>query len=157
MIRGMKVEKAYGICSHGRQSFFVLLLAAAVLLFGWSGRTLAEAAAPDSLMPLVGGALVHAGEHKWQETAAELEKFETEWRKLNAPSGEAAGSVASALAEAKKAVTDAASKPDEAYQADQGGRRFRRSRSEKRVESGRETSGRRAASHLAADTDGHTA
>ncbi|SCW74219.1 high-affinity iron transporter [Paenibacillus tianmuensis] len=68
-------------------------------------------------MPLVGGALVHAGEHKWQETAAELEKFEAEWRKLNALSGEAADSVASALADAKKAVTDAASKPNEAYQS----------------------------------------
>ncbi|WP_054976963.1 FTR1 family protein [Paenibacillus sp. A3] len=117
MIRWMKVEKAYGLRSHGRQSFFVLLLAAAVLLLGWSGRTLAEASAPDSLMPLVGGALVHAGEHKWQETAVELEKFEAEWRKMNSPSGEAADSVASALTEAKKAVTDAASKPDEAYQA----------------------------------------
>ncbi|MFB6366334.1 hypothetical protein ACFCP7_20145 [Paenibacillus elgii] len=118
MSRRMKREKAYGIRTPHRQSFFVFLLAAAVLLFGWGGRsTLAEAAVPDSLMPLVGGALVHAGEHKWQETAAELEKFEAEWRELNAPSGEAANSVASALAEAKKAVTDAASKPDEAYQA----------------------------------------
>ncbi|WP_127487746.1 hypothetical protein [Paenibacillus ehimensis] len=117
MSRRTKRGKAYGIRSHGKQSFLVLLLAVAVLLFGWSGRTLAEAAASDSLMPLVGGALVHAGEHKWQETAAELEKFEAEWRKLNAPSGEAADSVASALAEAKKAMTVAASKPDEAYEA----------------------------------------
>ncbi|KZE79179.1 iron permease [Paenibacillus elgii] len=117
MTRWMNMENACGIRSHGRQRFFVLLLAAAMLLFGWSGRTLANAAAPDSLMPLVGGALVHAGEHKWQETASELEKFEAEWRKQNASSGEAADSVASALAEAKKAVNDAASKPDEAYEA----------------------------------------
>lgn len=59
----------------------------------------------ESLLPLVGGALVEAGGGNWDEASAELEKFEALWKLIDsAPSDEATAGVAEALAAAKEAV-----------------------------------------------------
>ncbi len=64
-----------------------------------------KSAASDSLLPLVGGALVEAGGGNWDEASAELEKFEAAWGSIDsAPAGEAAAAVSEALTAAKEAV-----------------------------------------------------
>jgi high-affinity iron transporter len=96
-----------------------IVLAILVMFFSLEGRGWAETAGADKnqLMPLIGGALVEAGQHHWDKAAAELKQFETLWKTLNLPSSAGADSITSAIAEANTALTDADAHPDQAYQA----------------------------------------
>lgn len=77
----------------------------------------AAVAAVDQLMPLAGGALVHAGQRDWEAAAMELAQYAAAWQAQGAsPSAEAAA-VGAALAEAQKALAGAAAKPEAAYAA----------------------------------------
>ncbi|MDU2241379.1 MAG: FTR1 family protein [Paenibacillus sp.] len=89
-----------------------LLLA---ILLAFAGLTPGTAAAEDSqaakteqaesLLPLVGGALVEVGAGHWDRAAAELSDFGTAWSNLDpAPSGDAASGISAALEEAVKAI-----------------------------------------------------
>lgn len=89
-----------------------LLLA---ILLAFAGLTPGTAAAEDSqaakteqaesLLPLVGGALVEVGAGRWDRAAAELANFKAAWSDLDpAPSGDAASGISAALEEAVKAI-----------------------------------------------------
>jgi high-affinity iron transporter len=89
-----------------------LLLA---ILLAFAGLTPGTAAAEDSqaakteqaesLLTLVGGALVEVGAGHWDRAAAELSDFGTAWSNLDpAPSGDAASGISAALEEAVKAI-----------------------------------------------------
>ncbi|NGQ94960.1 FTR1 family iron permease [Brevibacillus sp. SYP-B805] len=97
------------------------LLLAALLFLTVGGRSWAAESQPDQavkqLMPMAGGALVHAGQKDWTQAARDLEQFEAHWKALNAPASALADGVNAALAEAKQALPNAESSPDLAYQA----------------------------------------
>ncbi|TBL79829.1 FTR1 family iron permease [Paenibacillus thalictri] len=97
----------------------LFILAAAVFLMQWTGAAWADSKdnKTDALFPLVGGALVEAGEHHWPNAAGDIEKFEAAWKQLQLPSSAAVDQVTAALAAAKKALVEAEAKPDAAYQA----------------------------------------
>lgn len=89
-----------------------LLLA---ILLAFAGLTPGTAVAKDSqaakteqaesLLPLVGGALVEVGAGRWDRAAAELADFKAAWSDLDpAPSGDAASGISAALEEAAKAI-----------------------------------------------------
>lgn len=88
----------------------VVLLFVAVsllLLLSVGGRSLAVAAeesAIKDLLPLTGGALVHAGQKDWKQAAGELGEFETKWKALNPPDSELVRNVTEALAVVKQAI-----------------------------------------------------
>ncbi|MFD1178265.1 FTR1 family protein [Paenibacillus puldeungensis] len=87
----------------------VILLCCMLLLIGVSPAMAADekntSAGLDSLLPLVGGALVEAGAGGWEKASAELTEFENLWNKLEpAPSGETAEEIANTLKAAKEAV-----------------------------------------------------
>ncbi|MCS7463474.1 FTR1 family protein [Paenibacillus doosanensis] len=92
----------------------ILLLLA---LLAPSVRAAAENSELEKLLPIVGGALVEAGDRHWDEASKELEQFEAQWSLLKAPSSALADQVSAAAAEAKKALGNAQQQPDEAYQA----------------------------------------
>ncbi|NHN33401.1 FTR1 family iron permease [Paenibacillus agricola] len=79
----------------------------------------AVAAAPqvESLLPITGGAIVHAGQQDWPEAAKELAQFEAEWQAIAPSASVLSGNVDAALAAAQRALKDAAAQPDQAYQA----------------------------------------
>lgn len=110
----MSNNRLAGGCSKWGAVLAVLLLLTG--LYGSRGAQAAEAS-PERLLPLVGGALVEAGERHWPRTNEELELFDTEWKALQAPGSDLAGQVASALTAAKTALAEAEIKPDAAYQA----------------------------------------
>ncbi|WP_178021072.1 FTR1 family protein [uncultured Paenibacillus sp.] len=59
----------------------------------------------DSLLPLVGGALVEVGAGRWDRAAAELADFKAAWSNLEtASAGDAASGISAALEEAGKAI-----------------------------------------------------
>ncbi|MGG6311773.1 FTR1 family iron permease [Paenibacillus macerans] len=87
----------------------LLLLCLAVFHAGSTSRAVAasqqDAAAHDSLLPLVGGALVEAGAGNWDQASADLAEFEAAWNNLKpAPAGETASGISASLAAAKGAL-----------------------------------------------------
>ncbi|MEK3723899.1 FTR1 family iron permease [Paenibacillus sp. FSL H8-0034] len=91
-----------------------------LLLLSVGGRSLAAAAeesAIKDLLPLTGGALVHAGQKDWKQAAGELGEFETKWKALNLPDSELVRNVTDALAVVKQAIGEADGKPELVYQA----------------------------------------
>jgi high-affinity iron transporter len=96
-----------------------IVMAAILVFLMFEGRGLAEAANDDlsQLMPIAGGALVEAGQHHWDKAAAELGQFEAIWKMLGLSSAAGADKISAAIAETKKALTDADANPDKAYQA----------------------------------------
>lgn len=77
----------------------------------------AAEATPDQLLPLVGGALVEAGQQHWPKANEELELFDAQWKGLQARDSDLTDQVTKALTEAKMAMVEAEGKPDAAYQA----------------------------------------
>lgn len=88
----------------------IILLCCIMLLAGIAPRVMAaeeknSSSGLDSLLPLVGGALVEAGSGGWDKASAELTEFESLWNKLEpAPTGETATEVANTLKAAKEAI-----------------------------------------------------
>ncbi|WP_322908100.1 FTR1 family protein [Paenibacillus campi] len=74
----------------------------------------AAAAQPDAndLLPIVGSALVDAGQQKWQDANAELNQFASGWAKLDTSAlPQQAAAVNTALAAAQQALQQADSQP----------------------------------------------
>jgi high-affinity iron transporter len=98
-----------------------LLVAVSLLLFlSAGGKSLAVAAeepAIKDLLPIAGGALVHAGQKDWRQAAGELGEFDAKWKGLNPPDSELVRNVNDALAVVKQALGEAQNKPEPAYQA----------------------------------------
>jgi high-affinity iron transporter len=96
----------------------------AILLACWfvlSGAVAAQAepqasAVQDQLMPLIGGALVEAGQSHWGQAAEEIGQFEQLWTK-EAGNSQTAAEVTEAVKNAKRALQKADSQPDQAKQA----------------------------------------
>src|SRR5262249_26025828 len=68
----------------------------------------------EQLLPLVGSALVDAGQQKWTEALASVQEAEQIWASLDADGSETAADVNSAIAQANKALEKAAADPDKA-------------------------------------------
>jgi len=95
-------------------SVFVLLI---IMLGNSAVYTFAEgdkAAELDRLLPLVGGALVEAGQGKWKEAAAHVDDASAKWKQLKPASTKESAAVDSALAGAVKALTAPESDADAA-------------------------------------------
>lgn len=94
--------------------FFVLM----ILMLGSSGLyTFAEGAQStelDRLLPLVGGALVEAGQGKWKEAAAHIDDASAKWKQLEPAATKESAAVDSALAGAIKALAAPESDADAA-------------------------------------------
>lgn len=72
----------------------------------------------DELLPLVGSALVDAGQQKWSDAQSELDSFTTAWKALDTSAAPTeAGEVNSALAAAQTALDQASSDPKTATSA----------------------------------------
>lgn len=104
--------------------FCALLLPALLLPLFPAETTAAETerdtAAADigpTLLPLVGGALVEARDGHWDEAAAELDRFEAQWKTLPPPETPLAQDVSTALTEAKQALAAGQATPEEAHAA----------------------------------------
>ncbi|WP_036745748.1 FTR1 family iron permease [Paenibacillus sp. UNC451MF] len=95
------------------------LMIAALLFMPFAGKAWAAEVDPaiEKLMPLIGGALVEAGDKHWDGAAKELELFESQWKQLQLPKSALYDNVSSAMAEAKQALKDASAKPDAVYPA----------------------------------------
>ncbi|WP_282941467.1 FTR1 family protein [Paenibacillus sp. RC67] len=95
------------------------LMIAALLFVPFAGKGWAAEVDPDieKLMPLIGGALVEAGDQHWSEAAKELDLFEVQWKQIQSPKSALYDNVTSTMAEAKLAIKDASSKPDAVYPA----------------------------------------
>lgn len=95
-------------------SFFVLM----IVMLGSSGLyTFAEDAQSselDRLLPLVGGALVEAGQGKWKEAAAHIDDASAKWKQLEPAATKESAAVDSALAGAVKALAAPESDADAA-------------------------------------------
>ncbi|SFL35831.1 high-affinity iron transporter [Paenibacillus sp. 1_12] len=99
---------------------FLFMTVSLLLLLALGGRGFAAAvddSAIKELLPLTGGALVHAGQKDWKQAAGELEELQVKWKALNPPDSELTRNVNDALAVAKQALGEAEGKPDPAYQA----------------------------------------
>lgn len=93
-------------------AFFLLL---ASLLQGTAAAAgESRQAEVDRLLPLVGSALVDAGQQEWTKALASVQEAENIWSSLNAGSTDAATDVNSAIAQANKALTEAESDPEKA-------------------------------------------
>jgi high-affinity iron transporter len=64
-----------------------------------------QAAELDRLLPLVGGALVEAGQGKWKEAAAHIDDASAKWKQLKPAATKESAAVDSAIAGAVKALT----------------------------------------------------
>ena len=73
-----------------------------------------QAAELDRLLPLVGGALVEAGQGKWAEATLHIEEAAAKWKQLEHESTKEAAAVDSALAGAAKALSASETDPDTA-------------------------------------------
>lgn len=91
-----------------------ILLITIVILLTAQGRVWAatDQAELGKLLPLVGGALVAAGEHDWKQASTDVDQFEVLWQALKPPASQLTDDVASALIEAKQALKEAETKPE---------------------------------------------
>jgi high-affinity iron transporter len=100
---------------------FRILMTALFLLSSFHSRAWAAAdtqsASEERLLPIIGGALVAAGEHQWIKAAEELVLFENEWKGMKFPALADPAKVNSALTETKQALVDAEQHPDSTFQA----------------------------------------
>jgi len=95
----------------------VLLFAAAA---GRAGAEPAELSPADRLLPLVGDALVQAGDKHWPEVSKDLEKLEAAWKEAASAAPGSSSAVPAALSKAKDALKTADTHPEEAYAAISG-------------------------------------
>ncbi|MBB6638497.1 FTR1 family iron permease [Cohnella thailandensis] len=100
---------------RGLRGFALALLLAFSLLPAVAGAA-DDSGRPeaDRLLPLVGSALVDAGQSEWKEALAEVQEAERIWAGLKAEGSEAAADVNSAIAQANKALADAETDPEKA-------------------------------------------
>lgn len=71
----------------------------------------------EALLPLVGGALVEAGQRQWSKAEADIRQFEAQWTELKAPASGTAQEVNAALTASKQALAKAETDPEAAVQA----------------------------------------
>ncbi|WP_046215764.1 FTR1 family iron permease [Paenibacillus wulumuqiensis] len=77
-----------------------------------------EAPTPDTLLPVVGSALVDAGQQKWTDASQELDTFAAGWKSLDTSAApQQAAEVNTALQAAQNALQNAQSDPDAAVSA----------------------------------------
>ncbi|WP_139992825.1 FTR1 family iron permease [Paenibacillus paridis] len=91
-------------------SVFFLL----IMVSGGGGQAYAEegqAEGLDRLLPLVGGALVEAGQGKWEEAASHVEDAAAKWKQLAPAASKESAAVDSAIAEAIRAIKTSESDP----------------------------------------------
>ncbi len=105
---------------------FMLCLSLLIVLGGTPlsvGISTAQASATDSssidqLLPLVGSALVDAGQQKWTDAKQELDTFATAWQTIDTSTASTeAGAVNTALTDAQTALAGASSDPKAATSA----------------------------------------
>lgn len=102
---GMK-RKMIRFCSV----FFLLV----IMISHSTGYAFAEdkgASDLDKLLPLVGGALVEAGQGKWEAAVAHVEDAAARWESLSPEASKQSANVNSALAAARKALAASGSDP----------------------------------------------
>lgn len=88
---------------------FVLLVAGDIPVHAEDAQT----AELNQLLPLVGSALVEAGQGKWKEASVHVDTAAAKWKQLNPASTKESAAVDSAFAGAVKALLAAGSKADE--------------------------------------------
>ncbi|WP_431087176.1 FTR1 family iron permease [Paenibacillus sp. 8b26] len=79
-------------------------------------QTDTKAASNDQLMPMVGGALVEAGQSQWTEASRDVKEFRTLWEAAKINGGDAAhiAAVDKALADAEQALASGGGEPAKA-------------------------------------------